>query len=203
MEKLISNQDIQICICRAAVNWDEWRDCFEHSGNVTTLPVLLDSTRFGSFCSKYGLRWIGNFSQRECFRKAICKSQDFIDGINDQCAERLAEAMDNVRDSNEKRQMSAISKLAAFAAPGHYVAYDNFSRKGLAKVANVSATALESYPVYLENVMNQLDGNIGKRLREQLAKHPSAPKAKFREAFLRRVVDCVLMTEGGRWQKPA
>jgi len=201
MEKFISNHDIQICICRAAVNWNEWQDCFEHPGDVTTLPVLSNDKRFSSFCNEYDLRWIGNDPQRKRFRKAICKSKDFVDGINGKCAECLAKAMNIVRDSNRRRQMSAISKLAAFAAPDYYVAYDKYSRKGLALVANVSVTALEFYPAYLEEVRNLLDGDLGSQLREQLANHPSVPKAKFRGAFLLRVADCVLMTKGGRWSK--
>jgi len=196
---LISNQDIQIAICRAVINWHEWSDCFENPGNVRTLAVMVDEDRFSKFCQEYGLHWIGGEAQRRQFLDAMRNSNDFQFAVRHKSEKRLAKAMNTVKDSFGRRQLSAISKLAAFAVPSYFVAFDRYSRMGAAQLACVPLADLEFYPRYLNEVQKLLNSYIGDGLRECIKRHPSSPSGRYREAFLRRVLDCLLMKLGGRW----
>src|SRR5450755_64954 len=55
----------------ARKNWHDWRDVFEHGTPINTNPLLVDQTKFASFCTEYSVsRTIRKGTQNE-FRSAL------------------------------------------------------------------------------------------------------------------------------------
>lgn len=195
---MLSDADLQVCICRAVINWNDWRDCFEHYGAVSQLPVLANQDRFDRFANEYGLRWLGDQSARSSFRKSILRCNHFSRAIGSTSDIALDKAINAVHDVRGRKQRSAISKLAAFAAPRHFVALDKFSLKGV-RIILGSNPGSEGYADYRRDVQQVLVGALGKSIARAVSRHRGAPAAVYGEAFLLRVLDCALMTIGGRW----
>lgn len=196
---MLTDHDIQICISRASINWHEWRDCFEHSGVIEELPVFANSERLGSFTNEYGLRWLGNEDHRAQFAASVFAHPCFKKAIQENDPNALDKVIEDVRDFNGKRQRSAISKLATFAAPSNFIACDKYAIRGVNLILGRQRDFIDSYRQYRDDVEKILAGKIGKSIKKSMQLHPGLPSKRYQKAFLLRVLDNALMTLGGRW----
>ena len=120
----------------AASNWAMWRADFEFGGNPTDLPVLVCEKRFHAFVSEYGLLHGIKKPKRENIRVSLSK-WNYLNKINN-CEDRyLLDDIVKVAKNEfifKNTEMSLISKLAAFARPEKFVAWDRYIRRGVSFV---------------------------------------------------------------------
>lgn len=102
-QQLVSSEEIQISIYRAALNWHNWRDCFEHQETLDKLPVFSNPIRLNKFTHEYGLRWLGDESQRAKFAADVLANANFIKAIQQHDGAALDEAINEVRSHDNKR----------------------------------------------------------------------------------------------------
>ncbi len=191
------------CIARAAANWILWEADFTARFGQVPLPVLRRSERFDAFCRDYRPLRKVKTEVRQQMRRFLDGSSEFACALED-CTGRGIEtlAINLQRDFGlHGTPRSFVSKLAAFALPERFVAWDRFAKLGArrarAKKAVQSAN-YTSYPDYLEDVEALWGGCLGERVSGFIAEHPSL-RTPGGEAFGRRVLDVYLMASGGRW----
>ena len=201
-QQTVSSKEIQISIYRAALNWHEWSDCFEHKGALDELPVFSNPTRLKNFTHEYGLRWLGNESQRAKFAADVLANTNFIKAIQQHNSSALDVVIEVVRDCvSNNRQQSAISKLATFASPSYFIAYDKYSRQGLNLLLGRNKGFRGSYAQYRLDVDKILYEEMGLSILVEMKKHDCVyiNSTATQNAFQLRVLDNVLMHMGGRW----
>jgi hypothetical protein len=198
----LNQQWLEFAYWTAGANWMMWKADFEYGDDISNMPVLRSAERFSAFVSKYHLRL---FRTHESVRLALFSNdaEDFVKAITNASGQGIDLLAINLNATYPglRTQKSLISKLAAFAKPERFIAWDRFARKGAAALAkNPNKGSYQTYEAYLADVNKLLEGKIGIEIREFLSKRrlPS-PDCLF-EAFARRVFDVYLMVQGGRWQ---
>lgn len=198
----VSKKEIQLSIYRAVLNWHEWSDCFEHKGPMKDLPVFSNPTRLRNFTHEYGLRWLGDEFQRAKFAADVLANANFIKAIQQYDGIALDKVINEVHSYDNKRHQSAISKLAAFAAPNYFIAYDKYSRQGMNLLQFRNKGLEGSYAEYRLDVDKILSEEIGSSILVEMKKHGDVyiNQISNQKAFQLRVLDNVLMLKGGRWR---
>ena len=198
------NDRIEFAFWTAGSNWLMWRADFEFPGPHERMPVLADQERFSSFITEYRLLQGQTSERREELRQRLLGAFDFREmtkqddgnGI-DTMAHRLSEEFPGLGV-----QRSFLSKLAAFARPECFIAWDQFAREGVANLTEGPAHGkYATYSDYLAAINTAWEGEHGHRIRKFVDKKRT-PTQQPNDAFSRRVFDVYLMIEGGRWSPP-
>jgi hypothetical protein len=156
------------------ITWHDWKDAFEHSGSISTNPILADPVRFNRFCWKWRVgRTIRKGTHPE-FRRLLLHSQKFEEAIRDDSGHLLVELEKNLRPEFGARKrngvcsiVSMLSKVAAFVRPDRFVAWDRFAKRGLNMVLGRSVNArFDTYGEYLAGFERVWEGPHGERIRE-------------------------------------
>lgn len=195
----VANNDIKA----ARKNWKEWKDVFEHRGDPRDNPLLKDSCRFDKFLSSYSVGRTIRKGMRDNLRKALCDT-NLRSLLRDQSGKKL----DNLEcklhrkfgtHRPRRKMISVMSKIAAFLAPHAFIAYDQFSRKGLNKLLErPKSRNFVCYADFLMEVNGILHGEIGRHIRKAcVGKYPSK-QTSLNNRFHRRVLDAYLMRLGDR-----
>ena len=195
---MMTKKELEFAFFLAGTNWIMWRDCFEEQ-SVADLPVLCDNDRFKRFVSDYSL--LRNLKQ--CDRDRLCNWMKHNDRMEWMIADESGGRIDRVLDEMQKpdpgfrSERSFLSKLAAFARPEVFIAYDRFASRGVRKLLFMERNP-QDYVDYLgkvrqfcrkPSVSEEIAGYIADR-------HIPACNKK---AFRLRMLDVYLMLKGGRW----
>lgn len=190
----------------ASKNWIMWRDVWTHGGPPVESPIFKEN-RFFEFINEYSvLRGIKNSKRKEVL--LFIKNQENIetliehsDGKGISCvSKKIKERL------QAGGQMSFSSKVAAFLKPDTFVASDKFSRDGVYRymrdVAGHAATpaSLTCYPTYLGR-FNEIWAAEDHHLLAGLEALQGCAAHDIHDVrFRRRVLDVLLMLNGGRWR---
>lgn len=194
-------------------NWRVWIEDFMHAGDPAEIPTLADPFRFCRFCRDYSLVRNANSNTVEELRRQLFQSQEFANALSDasgKALEKLAQALP-LKISAIDIERSLLSKLAAFARPEVFVAWDRFSRIGTHYLCNYNAyphpvdeIPLRSprksapylfYDEYLTQVHTLMAGELGAQIEQFVENNFALPCSKF----VPRILDCCLMIVGNRW----
>lgn len=183
--------------------WMDWRNVFEHSGDINSNPILADSGRFSYFCNEWGVARTIRAGTSDEFRCTLRDSEDFLAALDDHTGAALDQLHDNVlrprfgTRGGQKSVRSALSKIATFVRPAVFTAWDSYARPGLNLAVGRSKSAwFESYADYLSIFNGVWNGVYGERIRETI-NSLSIPLKADDLCFGRRVLDLYLMREGG------
>lgn len=132
---MYTDDQLRAALFNASLDWIRWRADYEHDGAANRLPVLIDEERYVLFLRSYR-----PFNQRTP-RSAHLQIRDYLlakdtlkEIVADQTGERLdAEAayLGETFPELRGRPVSALSKLAMFAAPVKFPPYDSFAATGV------------------------------------------------------------------------
>lgn len=171
--------DLSITLVRKSIriarrNWDKWRDVFEHGMPVTTNPLLADPLRFTRFCGEYRVsRTIRGGTQNDL--RLELKSARFSRAIADDTGRLLDKLEANLRPrfgahDPARRLTSVLSKVAAFARPERFVAWDRYAKRGLNVVrGRGESVPYASYADYLAEFDQAWNGEPGRLIRKVAA----------------------------------
>ncbi|MDP1838602.1 MAG: hypothetical protein Q8N31_15915 [Reyranella sp.] len=195
-------QHLNFALWSAGANWLAWRADFDFAGPAEQLPVLVDPGRFKRFVKEYGvLRGVPS-AGRENARALLLVPPLFGDALA-AGAEGIDRLATDLSFDLHGKQTAFFSKLAAFAQPGRFVAYDRFARRGLARATGRPDGSYDgSYRNYSIDIDLSWRGELGKQIRSFL-RGRAAPVNSGGNAFGRRVLDAYLMVKGGRWPNVA
>jgi hypothetical protein len=132
----------------------------------------------------------------------VLANANFIKAIQQHDGKALDDAINEVQSVNGNKQQSAISKLAAFAAPSYFIAYDTYSRQGMNFLQKRNKSFKGNYSQYKLDVDKILSEEIGLSILVEMKKHDCVyiNSTSTQNAFQLRVLDNVLMHMGGRWR---
>jgi len=203
----ISSEWLQFAYWMAGANWMTWRRDYEFepldSGiRFSQMPVLANGERYDAFVGNYSLLHGVQGTLRDELRQRLHLNPDFdhavdaIDGSGIDVLARELRAEFQLKCPRFGFQRSFLSKLAAFARPDVFVAWDEFARKGVARCTGRRRDA--SYAEYLTSV-NGIWDDVKPRILNFLS-DKNVPTQRHDTAFPRRVLDVCLMLYGGRWR---
>ena len=186
--------DLEVAALIAALNWKNWRDCFEAGGKMLPERLLEDSDRFQEFIQEYGLWRYASAENRMRLRRWMTEE----DRVGRLIAEKDGSGVDclvqEMKDNGFTGERSFLSKIAAFARPDVFIAYDRYAKEGLFELGVVQRKP-GNYVMYLEAV-RKLRCDIGKDIEKHLEGRSLPPKNGA--AFQLRVLDVYLMMSGSR-----
>jgi hypothetical protein len=201
-----TNNRIDAAIWIAGAAWADWKDCFEATAEGRPLPVLHDLQRYKEFLKQYRVLRPADVNTRNDIRVELSNSNHF----NTLVAEGQITLVDHIVNDlatthpDLGRQRSFVSKVAAFARPDCFVAYDQYASRGAALLCDGPRNgAYESYEQYMSDV-NLIRGHAQKQIQKRLTNLLKKPSPflnadRQQRAFELRVLDGVLMMVGGRW----
>ena len=195
----INQRWLEVAFWIAGANWIMWRSDFEYVGPYNQMPVLADQDRFLTFVSEYSLFQRQTEAARLCARTAIMAYNLHL-AFGDSTGIQIDLLAQNLQASGGtlNEEPSLLSKLAAFAEPSRFNAYDGSARKGLRKWTPGFRRGNQSeYQTHCTRIDVALAGALGQRIGAYLAAH--TPPTTDVPGFTRRVLDVYLMIEGGRW----
>jgi hypothetical protein len=203
----------ELAIHFASLNWIMWQDVWEHDGPAFDSPIFdpgienVDDSRFLEFVSEYSVLRYFTIDERQSIRGFV-RSQDRIDVlVGNPDGSGIPALADAIFDEfGPDRQESFASKLAAFLNPEVFVASDRFSRRGVYNYINhygdggVTHAALDCYQTYLEYV-NHIWAAEWPAIELGLANIQGLAEVDHGNiGFQRRILDVLLMLNGGRWR---
>lgn len=196
----ISEQELRFAFWKAGANWLDWLEDFEFKGNLSELPVLARRDRYVRFIREYNLLRYCTGERRESLRLRLHGSDDLpgaMEASDGSGVDELAEKL-RLEIPGFGTQRSLISKVAAFARPATFIAWDGFARRGLAVMTSGPADGnYRNYSEYLHAANGVVVGEMGTNIRTFLANNKAPTQAL--DAFVRRMLDVCLMVRGGRW----
>jgi len=196
----LNQQWIMFALWEAGSNWRLWRSDYECGDAPERMPVLANADRFLKFIHSYGLMRYRTQQQCEEFRQALHTGSDLRQAVirNGAGIDGLARCF-NKRYSWLDIELSLFSKLAAFARPESFIAWDQFARRGVATLAGGPTNGkYRDYSSYLADVDLLWSNGAGDSIKAFLS-GKTLPTARSDDAFPRRILDCYLMITGGRW----
>jgi hypothetical protein len=198
---LVDKLRLNFAFWTAGANWLCWKNDFEHSGRSSYMPVLANQERYEAFLSEYSaLRGVSQ-NNRAALRTRLYQAQDFDSMIQKKSGLGIDELAESLR-ANYGLRLSFISKLAAFAQPETFIAWDIFARGGVAILRErAEGYKYQSYCDYLADVNQVWQEKLRVPIRDFLS-DKKIPANAPRKAFQRRMLDVYLMLEGGRWHPP-
>jgi hypothetical protein len=195
----IDDDAIEAALPIACKNWRDWRPEFEHGGH----PLLAEpGTRFGTFCREYSVGRTIRAGTRCDFRRRLVAQLEAA--IGDDTGHALDALEDDLRPDfgthgGKSRLVSVLSKVAAFARPERFVAWDRYAKKGLNSVLGRPPSArFHTYAEYLAAFDCAWNGQPGQRIRDYLMRHGTQEAIEKEPRFQRRILDVCLMRLGGR-----
>ncbi|MDP3196048.1 hypothetical protein [Tabrizicola sp.] len=190
---LPSIDELDFCYFTAGSNWVHWRECFE--ARKPACPALDSEKRFSTFISEYGLLRGVTRAERLRLRRVIIEIGLIKDCSSGSDVDKLVEAL---VQRGFRREVSLVSKLAAFYKPEKFIAFDQFARRGLKQVLRLQELPYP-YSEYLSHVEALCLSDYGREISEYLqSRHIPANN---KQAFYLRVVDVFLMLRGDRWAR--
>jgi hypothetical protein len=194
---MYTDDQLRAALFNASLDWIRWRADYEHDGAANRLPILVEEERYVLFLRSYG-----PFNQRTP-RRAHLEFRDYLlakDTLNEIVADETGRRLDDEAaylgenfPELRGRPVSALSKLAMFAAPGKFPPYDSFAAAGL----RVLSGRPRNYADYVDRVHCLAAGDIGRDIANLL--QVAAPVLPTGDAgFKIRIVDSLLMQIGGR-----
>lgn len=207
----LDESDLRNALRISNANWDLWRDDFEFNGDNSRLPVLTQPYRFCCFCRDYSLLRHQSSQVVERVRSELVYSPKFKLMLQDRTGKKLDDLAEELasRVGGIKKERSLLSKLAAFAQPATFIAWDRFARRGAKYIASQITspspprgrmrapkgkyTPYRTYESYLADVSAILDSDVGEEIGRTTGADPRG------RAYTLRVLDCYLMTVGNRW----
>lgn len=189
------------------VTWDNWRDVFEHTGPLSTNPILADDLRFRSFCANWRVARTIRRGHHDELRRFLADSPRFAAAVEDDTGRKLDQLEANLRlrfgtYDGTRPMISVFSKVASFLKPAVFVAWDQHAKRGLNRALGRSASAhFDSYSQYLADFNTVWDGSLGNEIREATERAIGEPLGR-EPRFQRRVLDLYLMTMGGHNHEP-
>lgn len=147
----------------ARVNWDDWRDVYQHAGPIDSNPLLTKRMVFGCFLWEYSVARTVGLNENHAdgsvppdlvvkakrLQERLCTDSVFQKAITDGDAGALLDqgreiAKIHAAKKSEDGLHSLISKVAALCNPGAFIASDRFARPGLALLAAGTVTAFDT-----------------------------------------------------------
>ena len=186
--------DLEVTAYIASLNWNAWRACFDNGAAMLRKRLLEVADRFQELVQGYQLLRYESAENKKRLRIWMTKENRVgrliaeADGSGVDC---LAQEM---KAGGFNRERPFLSKIAAFARPNVFIAYDNYARDGLVELGIVEG-APDKHVMYLEAV-RELQRHIGKDMEKHLECR-SLPTENS-GAFQLRVLDVHLMMSGGR-----
>jgi hypothetical protein len=187
---------------KAAKNWRDWQDVYEHRGSEHDNPLLADAAKFGTFIKVYSVGRTIRCGTSDDLRKLL-QSPRFLlmELLQDTTGAALDEEDFKLRKlfgtrDGERGLRSALSKIVAFLSPHAFNAWDTYARKGLAVQAR--SLKIRTYTEYLTQINQLLGGQLGQCIREVCVYNYPTPYSEEQDRFHRRVLDRYLMDLGGR-----
>lgn len=192
-------------------NWTEWQEDFEYNGAYERLPVLQEPYRFCRFCRDYSLMRYADSNVVEKVRTLLFGRELFRSVVEDETGANLDALADDLpkRIPEVDAERSMLSKLAAFARPDKFIAYDRFARRGAHYFVNRSrypqvalgallrsprkSAPYRTYVDYLRDVNTVSGSEAGDQVRNSVGADSRG------NGFVLRVLDCCLMMVGNRW----
>jgi len=199
----IPTETLKIIYFRAGLNWLSWQDNFEH-GSSARLPALDCPKRFQKFVYDYSLLRSYKTEEREEIRQWLNCYGRLGTATNDPSGAGVDALAGKLKQKGPcwTEEISLVSKLAAFARPDIFIAYDQFATKGakicIAEIRDApnKRKSYQHYPAYLADVHEIVKSPVGGQMREYLS--TNTPPTKHKKAFVLRMIDCYLMEVGGR-----
>jgi hypothetical protein len=145
----------------ARANWRGWRDVFEHSGPISTNPLLSRPDRFAAFCKEYSVHRTIKKGTRDEFRLQLKDSPQFEKAIHDRTGQKLVTLEKQLRKNfgtleGKRGMVSVLSKVAAFVRPERFVAWDKYGKRGVNRVLGRGVSvSFATYSDYLKEI-NQI-----------------------------------------------
>ena len=130
----IDPQWLEVAFWIAGANWVMWRSDFDYAGPYNQMPVLANQNRFLTFISEYSRLQRQTGIARLGVSTAIVNSN-----LNVAFGDRTGAEIDLLAQSlkisggTQNKELSLLSKFAAFAEPGTFNAYDKSARQGLSR----------------------------------------------------------------------
>jgi hypothetical protein len=196
----VNKEWLEFAFWTAGANWLTWHADFEFAGDVAHLPVLQHHDRYRHFIKSYGLLRGKTYVQRCLLRRKLYKSKAFRIAVIDETGIGIEKLACLLRKQNlvSSVERSFLSKLAAFAKPASFVAWDRFARRGVSTLTGGPKNGdYQTYADYLRGVNRLLNDPLGEDI-QCFLKNRKLPTDN-RDAFVRRVIDVYLMVQGGRW----
>jgi hypothetical protein len=197
----MTTPDWQFLVKKAAKNWRDWQNVYEHSGAARDNPLLVDATKFGQFLQTYSVNRTIRGGTSEQLRNLLRSPQFQLTTLLEDTTGAMIDEQDSMlRGQFGTRQgqrglRSALSKIAAFLAPHAFNAWDTHAREGLKRARS---PRIRTYAEYLAGLNQLLAGELGARIRDACIDNYPTGYAEDRDRFHRRVLDRYLMDLGGR-----
>jgi hypothetical protein len=195
--------EFEISVAKA--NWLRWQAIFEHAGTARDNPLLAQSDLFEQFVKEYSVRRTIRRGTRETLRLKLIRPDYDLEGMIIDCSGRALDVHETAlrKDFGTKlgwRSMrSAVSKVAAFLAPGTFVAWDKYARQGLNQyLGRARSSKFDTYTSYLAELNSLSSSSLGDDIRQACRGNYPSEFAASGERFHRRVLDVHLMLKGGR-----
>jgi len=198
----LTDQDLQIAlrIVRQDV-WKPFRRVFEHTGPISSNPILADADLFAWFCWEWSVARTVRAGMQHDLRVRLRDSPEFAAALRDDAGQMLAQLEQDLSREFGARGgnsiISLLSKVAAFLRPERFVAWDRYARQGTNLIfARAKYCSFSGYAGYLSDFDRIWEGQHGERIRILTSNSPLEP-AELTPAFQRRVLDLYLMRVGG------
>lgn len=182
----------------AANNWLLWREDYE-CGNARRLPVLTEHARWDFFVTEYSVFRGVIGPLRERIKDVFLNTQRFANAVRDDTGAELEQLAIYLAGMGHQigTQRSLVSKLASFAKPQTFIAWDATARHGL-RLLDYGHDA-NSYPEFLKRVNALWRDHYGEQIKRFSSNQRLRGVPTTRVAFQRRMLDVHLMTMGNRW----
>ena len=194
--------DWQFHLNKAAKNWRDWQDVYEHRGSERDNPLLADAARFGTFVKVYSVGRTIRCGTSDDLRRLLRSPQFLLtELLQDTTGAALDEEDFKLRKlfgtrEGQRGLRSALSKIVAFLAPHAFNAWDTYALKGLA--VQTCPLKIRTYTEYLTQINQLLGGGLGDCIREVCIDNYPTSYSEEQGRFHRRVLDRYLMDLGGR-----
>lgn len=192
---MIAEKELEFAFFLAGINWVMWRDCFEEQSEAA-MPVLCDPDRFRQFLSGYNLLMFRNADYKQRLRDWMNRDERVKRMVKQEDGGGIECVLREMHGKRFNRERSFLSKLAAFARPDVFIAYDQYARRGVRKILSIKRNPQNNIE-YLGKVQKVYDGPVSGAITEYIANR-TIPTC-YRTAFQLRMLDVYLMLKGGRW----
>jgi hypothetical protein len=192
----LSKSELKKFYFKAGNNWVDWIDIFGRGPENLRQVMWENKKRFDKFLSVYSLLTYHKPEKKEIIRKWLCRKGRLAKATNSLTGEGIDELADKLQQAtNQNRELSLISKLAAFANPTSFIAYDQYAQRGTRLILEKSPSVrYAEYKEYLTDVASIRRSDIGNQM-EVYVKNLTLP-TRNKKAFTLRMLDCYLMELG-------
>jgi hypothetical protein len=201
---MIETDMLPKCLKVVEKNWSDYRDEFEHDGDIATNPLLKTNGRFSFFCREYSVGRTIRSGTHDQFRETLRNSPRFKEVIQDGTGRALDVFEGEVRKDfgthePPRRIISVLSKVAAFLRSERFLAWDRFAKKGVNKVlGRRNSSPFNSYADYLAACDEVWNSGAKEQIAGFLETTQVSESVRAELGFQRRILDVYLMHRGDR-----